>query len=113
MEKVVVSETVASAPKPGKDAEYNRWYDEHIKMLFGFEGLKKVSRVRCFRAIGANGANSPLYLTTYEFESKEDLDAFYQSPQMKAAEKHYKENAPAILDVLWAGGYESLITLQR
>jgi heme-degrading monooxygenase HmoA len=113
MEKKRVSETVASAPKPGKDAEYNRWYDEHIKILFGFKGLKKVSRKRCFRAIGANGPSSPQYLTVYEFESKEDLDAFYQSPQMKAAEKHYKENAPAILDVLWAGGYETVISLEQ
>jgi heme-degrading monooxygenase HmoA len=113
MENKCFSETAASAPKPGKGAEYNRWYDEHVKILFGFKGLKKVSRMCRFRAIGENGAQSPQYLTTYEFESKADLDAFYQSPYMKAAEKHFKENAKDILDVFWAGGYETLITLQK
>jgi heme-degrading monooxygenase HmoA len=113
MEKKCFMETVASAPKPGKDAQYNQWYDEHINMLFGFKGLKRVTRTRCFRAIGANGSNSPQYLTRYEFESKEDLDAFYASPEMKKAEKHYKENAENLLDVFWAGGYEALITLEK
>jgi heme-degrading monooxygenase HmoA len=113
MERKCFSETVASAPKPGKEAEYNRWYDEHIKILFGFKGLKKVSRIRCFRPIGENGGHSPQYITTYEFESKEDFDAFYQSPYMKTAEKHFKENAKNILDVFWAGAYEALITLEK
>ena len=113
MEKQCIFETVASATKPGKEAEYNRWYDEHIKILFGFKGLKKVSRARCFRSIGENGNFSPQYITTYEFESKEDLDAFYQSPYMKTAEKHFKENAKDILDVSWAGGYETVITLEK
>jgi heme-degrading monooxygenase HmoA len=113
MEKKRIVEMVASGPKSGKEAEYNKWYDEHIKMLFGFKGLKKVSRSRCFQAIGANGSGSPQYLTTYEFETKEDLDAFHESPPMKSAAKHYKENAGDILDIFWAGGYETLITLEK
>jgi hypothetical protein len=107
-----VFEAVGSGPKPGKEAEYNTWYDGHIKLLSGFKGLKKVTRSRCFRPIGPAGSNSPKYLTIYEFESQQELDAFYKSSFMKAAADQFKEGKD-IVDIFWAGGYETLISLEN
>jgi hypothetical protein len=131
MEQERIIEVVASAPKPGREAEYNCWYEEHIKTGFEFLGLKKVTRRRCFQTIGVNGPASPLYLTIYEFEKKEDLPAFYRSFGNKSASHAAGESAAVqpsndaqvsrlngseisdIVEIQWAAAYETLTALQR
>jgi antibiotic biosynthesis monooxygenase (ABM) superfamily enzyme len=113
MEKKRFFELVGTGPKPGKEAEYNAWYDEHVKLLFEYEGLKKVTRTRIFEPWGANGIYSPQYVTIYEFEKKEDFHDFCYSPTMKIADTHYNTQGRPISEIYWAGGYESLTILEK
>ncbi len=103
-------EVVGSGPKPGKEKEYNEWYHKHITDLFAFGGLKRVSRSKLYNPLEQP---CPKYLTIYEFDSPEDLVAFYAQPLMKDAEKHYKEEAPKCLEMYWAGFYEPVETLEK
>jgi hypothetical protein len=103
---------VSTKANQAKEAEYNKWYDEHIVLLFGFKDLKRVSRSRCSRPLGPTGVNSPLYMTLYEFESKETLEAFQKSPRSQAA-KDLEERFSGLGEILWSGWYESEKTLER
>ena len=113
-------EVVASSPKPGKEAEYNEWYDHHIKEMFEFKGMKKVRRCRCYHTLPPHGtytdeSNCPRYLTTYEFESKEALDAFWKDVVSKLvpdADKKEKEG-DTLYDINWAAYYEDVIAMER
>ena len=102
-------EVVGSGPKPGKEKEYNEWYHKHITDLFAFGGLKRVSRSKVYKQLEPG----PMYLTIYEFESPEDIEAFYAHPLMKEAEKHYKTEAPKCLEMYWAGFYEPVETYEK
>lgn len=119
MSKLRFCEVVASAPKPGREADYNEWYDNHIKEMFRFNGLKKVSRKRCYKPLPPMGSyknesDCPQYLTTYEFESKEDLDAFWATVVAPVnPEKIKKEKGVDSYDLLWAAYYETVIELER
>lgn len=106
-------ELVGTGPLTGKEAQYNAWYDEHVKLLMQFEGLKKVARTRLFEPWGANGDKSPQYVTIYEFEKKEDFAAFCNSPAMKIADQHYDVYGRPVSEVFWAGAYESLTILEK
>jgi hypothetical protein len=37
MEKERYFHLVGTGPVPGKEKEYNAWYDEHVRLLFKFE----------------------------------------------------------------------------
>ena len=113
MEKKRYFHLVGTGPKPGKEAEYNAWYDEHVKLLFEFEGLKKATRVRMTQPWGPNGENSPKYVTMYEFEREEDFPDFCNSPTMKRADKHYDTEGKLVNEIYWAGVYESVINLEK
>ena len=119
MNKHKFMEVVASAPKPGREADYNEWYDNHIKQMFEFKGLKKVSRCRCYKRLPPKGtykdeSNCPQYLTTYEFESKKDLEAFWDSVVLKIdPDEAQKEKGADSFDLSWSAFFESVITLER
>ncbi|MCX7911826.1 MAG: antibiotic biosynthesis monooxygenase [Dehalococcoidales bacterium] len=84
---------VANEPEPGRDDEYNEWYSgRHIPMMFGFPGLKRASR---YRRTGDDRECSQ-YLAVYEFASRDDLEAFFHSPEFKAAVADFEEK--------WGGG---------
>jgi antibiotic biosynthesis monooxygenase (ABM) superfamily enzyme len=104
---------VGTGPKPGKDKEFNAWYDEHVTLLFEFEGLKKVTRVHLDEPYGPNGEKSPQYMTIYEFEKREDFVDFCNSPTMDLANRHYDIQGKPVSEIYWAGGYDSLIVLER
>ncbi len=103
-------EVTGTGPKPGKEKEYNEWYHKHITDLFAFGGLKRVSRSKIYKPLGTPG---PMYLTIYEFDAPEDLEAFYEHPLMVDAGKHYEEEAPKCLEMYWAGFYEPVETLEK
>ena len=111
-------EIVASRPKPGKEAEYNQWYDQHVKDVFEYQGMKKVTRTNCFYPLEPRGtydskSNCPQYITIYEFESKEDLLDFWNELFKGTFDKPKKENDEVLFDLYWAAGYESGVTLER
>jgi hypothetical protein len=106
-------EVVGSRPLPGKEKEYNEWYHKHITDLFAYGGLKRVNRSKLYKPLGEAGKQAPLYLTLYEFDSPEDLDAFYQHPLMADAKIHYETEAPKSVEVIWAGFYEPVETYEK
>jgi len=107
-------EVVGSAPKPGKEKEYLEWYHQHIADMFKFGGLKRVSLNKMYQPIGENGPRSPLYVTVYEFNSKEDLADFYKNIMMPSAGVPLKNDLlPDSVDVLWSGYYEPVETLEK
>jgi hypothetical protein len=106
-------EVVGSRPLPGKEKEHNEWYHKHITDLFAYGGLKRVNRSKLYKPLGEAGKQAPLYLTLYEFDSPEDLDAFYQHPLMADAKIHYETEAPKSVEVIWAGFYEPVETYEK
>ena len=106
-------EVVGSGPKPGKEKEYNEWYNKHITDLFAFGGLKRVSRSKCYKPLGNFSEPTPMYLTIYEFDAAEDLVAFYDHPLMADAKIHFEEEAPKSVEIYWAGFYEPVATLEK
>ena len=102
----------ASKSKPGKDKEFNKWYDQHVTTFFNFPGLKRVSRNRCFNSFEF-GDTCAQYLTIYEFDTKEDLDAFTKSDAMEIAKIEYEEGYDEVADGLWTGWWEPVKTLER
>ncbi|NLA73909.1 MAG: hypothetical protein GX846_00250, partial [Deltaproteobacteria bacterium] len=75
---------VASRPNPGREEDYNKWYDRHVETFFGFPGLKKVVRIKCFQPM-QNPDSCPQYVDIYEFDTREDLEAFIKSDAAKEA----------------------------
>jgi len=113
-------EIVGSRPKPGKEAEYNKWYDQHIKDCFEYKGMKKVTRTHCFEPLEPKGSyknasDCPQYITIYEFESKEDLHDFWKKLFSGAFDnpKLKKEKDEEVYELYWAAGYESVAMLER
>ncbi|MBN2240607.1 MAG: hypothetical protein JW712_12605 [Dehalococcoidales bacterium] len=113
MEKERYFHLVGTGPKPGREEEYNAWYDEHVTTLFAFEKLKKVTRARMYEPWGLNGEKSPQYMTIYEFEGKEDFTDFCNSPVMEAANTHYEEQGKPVAEIFWAGAYEAVTILEK
>ena len=101
-----------SRAKPGKEKEYNTWYDQHVDTFFTFPGLKRVCRNRCYNSFEFGDACAQ-YLTIYEFDNKEALEAFSKSEAMKIAKKEYEEAWEEIGETLWTGWWEPLKTLER
>ena len=95
---------VANEPAAGREAEYNEWYTEnHVPMMFQFRGMKKASR---YRLSGENKESSK-YLAIYEFDSKEDLEAFPKSPEFAAAVKDFDEKwKDGGFERKWVASYE-------
>jgi antibiotic biosynthesis monooxygenase (ABM) superfamily enzyme len=65
---------------PGKEEEFNEWYDLHHIPLFAgkLPGLKNVRRFYSKRA-------EPQFLAIYEFDSFDDLKRAITSEESKAA----------------------------
>ena len=106
-------EVVGSRPLPGKEKEYNEWYHKHITELFAFGGLKRVNRSKMYKPAGPWGKQAPEYLTIYEFDKAEDIDAFYAHPLMADAKIHFETVAPNSVELIWAGFYEPVETYEK
>ncbi len=66
---------------PEKEAEYNEWYNTvHIPDFLRVPGVLSATRYECIRGRKTN----PKYLTIYEIESEEMLEAAINSPQALA-----------------------------
>ena len=103
---------VTSKPDPKREEEYNAWYDQHVETFFKFPGLKKVVRNKCFQPM-QNPDSCPQYVVVYEFDTKEDLEAFLTSDAAEVAKKQYEEEWDGLGEFLWSGWYEPVKTLER
>ena len=103
----------AVQPAPGKEDAYNKWHNNHVSMIFNYQGMKRVNRFHFLKPLGPTGPDSPPYMTVYECESKELFDGLFKSPQMGLAKTDYETNWTGLGEVIWAGNFEPVKTLER
>ena len=103
---------VTSKADPAKEKAYNEWYDRHVETFFKFPGLKRVVRNYCYRPM-QNPDNCPEYVVIYEFDTKEDLEAFITSDVIEEAKRQLEEEWDGYGEFLWSGWYEPLKVLER
>jgi len=114
MRKNSIILAAASNPSPGKEAEYDEWYNNHITILFDFKDLKRACRYRRYNlGIGDNKKECAKYLSVYEFKTKKALEILPDSPAFAAATKDAEENGAGLADFIWSGGYEPLKFIER
>lgn len=106
-------DVVGAVPKPGREAAFNEWYDEHVTLRSRYEGMVTVVRWRSFWLSGGEDVRQPNHLMVYEFADKAAADAFYTSPVAKEASASWIERGRHETDILWASLYEPLVTLER
>ncbi len=93
MDKQRVILVVGTNPPPGKEAEFNEWYDNvHVPMLLKAPGMVRATR---YQLVG-EGDEYPRYLAIYELEDEAAMAKFAQSPEAAAAHQQRREQ--------WAGG---------
>jgi hypothetical protein len=64
---------VFSEPPPGvSDAEYNAWYDEHVKEILRVDGWVSATRYRVDPVVGAGETGGYRYLSRYELDRPPD-----------------------------------------
>ena len=102
---------VASESSTEKEQEYNDWYvNKHIPMMFECEHMRKATRCK----LTDENPDSAKYMTIYEFDSREDYEAFWNSPELENAKKDFDETSEKV-DFLPKGGgaYEILKSWER
>lgn len=71
---------VATRCKNGDHATLFRWYNDHVHILMGFDGLQLAALYRCTAENGEPDAGStaaaPEYICLYDFASQADFMAF-------------------------------------
>ena len=102
---------VATECRAEEEVRFNKWYNEiHIPLLFKFRGMKKVTRYKRLN----DKREHTTYLALYEFESKEALADFIESPERKAAIEEMKESwKDEGFEIKWAVPYEEIKTWER
>lgn len=107
-----IMQIVASESTPEKEEDFSRWYSEiHLPMLFGYRGVKHASR---YRLVGNDATDNAKFLAIYEFDTKEDLEAFPDSPAFKEAIDDFEENHESFgFRMRWVAVYELISELTR
>ncbi len=102
---------VAAESTPEKDAKFEKWYvEKHIPMLFGYEGVKQVSRYR----LKMNDLKLSKYLTFYEFDNEEDLAGFTRSKAFADAVADFEAKKDEVGFISrWFGIYEHIKTWEK
>jgi len=97
---------VAAESTPEKDAAFEKWYTEvHIPMLFGYEGVKQVSR---YRRKGED-KNLCKYLSIYEFDSEDAMGGFTKSQAFLDAVADFEDKKDIVgFTGKWVGVYERI-----
>ncbi len=96
---------------PQNDEKFNKWYNEvHIPIFLKYKGLKKVTRYKIIEAPGAK----PKYIVIYEFDTVDDLNGMFASPEFKAAREEMQETWKGqMFDIKWAVSCESIKTWEK
>lgn len=105
-------EIVGSGPKPGQDAAYLDYYVDHFTKMFKYDGISEISYVRMFMPMAQDGKSHD-YVTVYDFENEEAMNAFYRSPVFTDAKQDWEEIGQTVMDLQLAACYESIICLER
>ena len=105
-------EMVGSGPKPGKVKKYLEYYRDHYTKMFAYPGIREVSYVKLFQKQAQDGKPHD-YVTVYDFESREAMDAFYKDPIFTEAGPDWRERGLPVTDLQWAACYESVTCLSR
>src|ERR671931_615636 len=67
---------ILSRPTPGREAQYNKWYDEiHLGEMLRIPGIQAARRLRHARTLGEREVYP--YAAIYEIET-DDIDAVIQ-----------------------------------
>jgi antibiotic biosynthesis monooxygenase (ABM) superfamily enzyme len=112
MPNTPVINIVASKCRPDQEAKFNKWYNEiHIPMLMKIKGLKAVTRYK----LANEDKNAATYITIYQFDSREDLDAYNKSPVLAEVREEMKQSWPdaGCWTVAWRAPYEELKVFKR
>lgn len=73
---------VLSQPKPGRDAEYNDWYqNRHLAQVVAIPGIRSARRFRLERSL--TDAPAAPYAAIYEIET-DDIDAVLKELRARA-----------------------------
>lgn len=103
---------VGSKCRPDQEAKFNKWYNEiHIPLLMKAKGLKSVTRYK----LANEDKNASTYLAIYQFDSKEDMDAYNKSPALAAAREEMKQSWPesGCWEITWRAPYEEVKAFKR
>lgn len=95
---------LSNQPLPEKEAEFNEWFTQkYVPLLLKYTGLKKVTRYQR----SEHNIDVTKYLAIYEFDTKESLEAFPNSPEYAAAFKESEEKwNEGVMDRQWWAAYE-------
>jgi hypothetical protein len=97
-------QTVVTAPVPGREDEFNRWYDDtHLPEVLAMPGFVAGQR---FALTGPGATDRPRYLCVYEIET-DDLTATLAAlgaaaPRMTASEA--MDQQATVIDVYQVHG---------
>ena len=111
-EKTRHIEIAGTGPKPGQEKAYLDYYVDHFNKVFEYPGIREISHVRMFMPMAQDGKSHD-YVTVYDFESEGSMNAFYQDSVFTGSIKDWEEKGLSAMDLLFAGCYESVITLER
>jgi uncharacterized protein (TIGR02118 family) len=102
---------VASECGIDDEDKFNKWYNEvHIPLLLKYRGITRVGR---YKQLDDNKEH-PKYLAFYEFESKEAMDAFEDSPEFATAMKDMdKAGKNSGFEIKWVVAYEPIKTWEK
>lgn len=110
-----IIQIVASQSTPEKEAEFNEWYTEiHVPMFLGYKGLKQASR---YRRIGdgiGNEEQNAKFLAVYEFDTREAMEAFPDSPEFADAIADFEANKERVgFTMKWVASYELIRSYEK
>jgi uncharacterized protein (DUF1330 family) len=111
MDRNAILEIAATGCRPEDEDKYNKWYNEvHIPMILKYKGIKRAGR---YKRVGNDEKHSK-YLALYEFESKEAVENFHNSPElaeaMKELEQTWKNGG---IELKWVVSYEPIKIWER
>ena len=111
METKSVIHIVGTECPPEMEGRFDTWYSErHVPDLLKFQGLKKVTRYRNLHADG----EYPKFLTIYEFNNRQDFEAYYVSPERTAAAEDWLKIQKELgASLKWMVQYEAIKTWQQ
>ena len=111
MEAKPVMHVVGTECPPEMEEKFDTWYSErHVPDLLKFKGVKRVTRYRGLHP----GGEYPKFLTIYEFNNRQDFEAYYTSPERAtAAEDWIKIQKELGASLKWSVQFEVIETWQR
>jgi antibiotic biosynthesis monooxygenase (ABM) superfamily enzyme len=107
--KPVINVVITECP-PEVEGKFTKWYNEvHIPMLFKFKGMRRVTRYKLLKEPGGN----PAFMAIYEFENRQDYEAYGKSPELAAARAEMQETWKGGFQITSRAQYEFLKTWQK